>query len=385
MVKVAVVGGGASGLAAAIAAAHNGADVTVYESQDRVGKKILATGNGRCNLTNMGISADDYRNGDFAAAVLEQLGPQQVRDWFFDLGLFTTEEREGRVYPLSFAANSVLDVLRAACEREGVRIKTQTEVKTVAKGNNGFELQLEDGDVVQADRVVVASGGGTRLLAGCGHEVAAFEPILCPLETETKDLRGLSGVRVRANVKLTDPDSKEVIFEEPGELLFRDYGVSGIVAFNASRFAQEGQDLRVDFIPQVSEERLHEILTQRAQTATNYDELMCGIFHPQINRMFIRANGCSGKDAFDSRGITRMACMPKCFKFKVKGPAKPKQAQVTRGGAQVEQFDPKTMESKLMQGLFACGECLDVDGPCGGYNLHWAWASGITAGRAASL
>lgn len=383
--EIAVIGGGASGLAAAIAAAQEGCRVTVYEAQDRVGKKILATGNGRCNLTNMQLGSADYHNGAFTAQALEQLGPQAVRDWFFELGLFTVEEREGRVYPLSNAANSVLDVLRLACDRAGVRIQTQAKVKGICAQQGGFGLNVKDAGTVHADKVVVACGGGSRLLASCGHRLADSEPILCPIETDTKDLRGLNGVRVRANVKLTAPGSKEVVFEEAGELLFRDYGVSGIVALNASRYIQEGQKLRIDFIPSMTEEHLHQVLKQRAAKAVNYGELMCGIFHPQVNRMLIRANNCRPDDAFDERGITRMACMPKNFKLDVMGPANPKQAQVTRGGACVDQFDSETMESTSVPGLYACGECLDVDGPCGGYNLHWAWASGITAGRAASL
>ncbi len=384
MGKVAVIGGGAAGLAAAIAAAQEGASVTVFEAADRVGKKILATGNGRCNLTNMQLDASDYRNGDFAAPVIGQLGPQEVRDWFLKQGLFTVEEREGRVYPLSNAANSVLDVLRAACTRAQVQLVTDSRARAIEKRPYGFEVALKDERIVQADRVVVACGGGSRLLASCGHKIVASEPVLCPIQTSTDDLRSMNGIRVRANIKLTAPGSKEVVFEESGELLFRDYGVSGIVILNASRFAEEGQTLRIDFIPSMSEQELHSMLKERVRWASSYEELMCGIFHPQVNRMLIRANKCRPQDMPDEHGVMRMACMPKGFKLAVVGPANPKQAQVTRGGASVAQFDASSMESKLVPGLFACGECLDVDGPCGGYNLHWAWASGIVAGRAAA-
>ena len=383
MAKTVVIGGGASGLAAAIAAAEAGDDVVVLEASDRVGKKILASGNGRCNLTNTGLSSDDYRNGDFAAPVLDELGPEEIRAWFGRHGLFVVEEREGRVYPLSNTANSVLDVLRATCARLGVDIRTGARVKSLSSQPGGaFELSLEGAQTVFADKAIVACGGGSKLLGSCGHRLVAFEPVLCPIETETADIRGMSGVRARVGLKLTDMQTGAVAFEEEGELLFRDYGVSGIVAFNASRFLESGQQLLVDFIPGVEKAGFESALESRARWAGSYEELLCGIFHPAVNRMLMRIAGVKPSSRPDAGRFAKLACLAKGLKVAVKGPGSPKQAQVTRGGADVRQFDSATLESELVPGLFACGECLDIDGPCGGYNLHWAWASGIVAGRA---
>lgn len=381
MQDVAVIGGGASGLAAAISAAEKGNNVVVFEAADRVGKKILATGNGRCNLTNMLLEAGDYNHPAFVEPALGQLTAGDVRAWFEEHGLMTVEEREGRVYPLSNAANSVLDVLRAACERLGVEIRTEAKVRDISRDEGGFELGFEDRGIAHADKVVVACGGGSKLLKGCGHKLVPFAPILCPIETDTRDLRGMSGVRVRANVKLESPDGGKVVFEESGELLFRDYGVSGIVAFNASRFIEDAQRLCIDFIPELEKAALEERLRQRACWARDCEELMCGIFHPQVNRMLMRIAGIKPSTMPDEVQLAGLACAAKSLKLAVKGPGSPKQAQVTRGGADVDGFDAQTMESKLVSGLFACGECLDIDGPCGGFNLHWAWASGIVAGR----
>ena len=384
MGDVAVIGGGASGLAAAIEAARAGYSATVYEATDRVGKKILATGNGRCNLTNMLLKASDYNHPDFVAPALNQLGPEEIRAWFSELGLFTVEEREGRVYPLSNTANSVLDVLRETCTRLGIEVVVGAKAEAVRAGGDGFALELANGDKVAADKVIIAAGGGSRLLKGCGHKIVRNSNILCAISTDTRNIRGMSGVRVRGHIKLMAPGVAEPAFEEDGELLFRDYGVSGIAAFNASRFVEEGQTLFIDFIPTMSEEELASNLEERLAWAATAEELMCGIFHPQVNRLLMRVAGVKPSEEPELGDVRRLARTAKSFRLAVKGPGDVKHAQVTRGGADVNEFDAQTMQSKKTFGLYACGECLDVDGPCGGFNLHWAWASGITAGRSIS-
>lgn len=381
MSDVAIIGGGASGLAAAIEAARAGRDVVVYEAANRVGKKILATGNGRCNLTNMLLGASDYNHPAFVAPVLAKLGPNEVREWFSELGLLTVEEREGRVYPLSNTANSVLDVLRGACAGLGVAIVTDARVESLRSCGDGFVLGLADGSEAAASKLIVANGGGSRLLKGCGHKITRNSNVLCALSTDTRNIRGMSGVRVRGHIGLVNPGEAEPVFEEDGELLFRDYGVSGIAAFNASRFAEEGQTLTVDFIPAMSGEELASNLAKRLQWAGSAEELMCGIFHPQVNRLLMRVAGVKPSERPEARDVERIARAAKAFRLAVKGPGDVKHAQVTRGGADVDEFDALTMQSKKAPGLYACGECLDVDGPCGGFNLHWAWASGIVAGR----
>lgn len=385
MIDVAVVGGGAAGLCAAIAAAGAGASVTVFEAAERVGAKILATGNGRCNLTNAELSADDYNQPSFVEPALSLWGPEVVLAWFEEQGLLTALEREGRVYPLSNSANSVLDVLRSACARAGAEVRTSARVERIAPlgRDGGFDIELEGGERLRAGSVVVAAcTDGARLLGGCGHELVPPQPVLGALATDTAPIRGLSGVRVRCRLRLLD--GARELFSQEGELLFRDYGISGIVTFNASRFALPGCTAEVDLMPSMSEEGLLGLLQARAAWATSYDELMQGIFHSQVNRVLLRAAGCKPSMEPAPEGLCKVAHVAKALRLRVEGPGDPKHAQVTRGGAAVSGFNPGTLESLRAPGLFACGECLDVDGPCGGYNLHWAWASGLVAGTAAA-
>ena len=346
----------------------------MLEAGERAGAKILATGNGRCNLTNRELSAADYNQPSFVEPVLRLWGPEAVLSWFEGQGLLTALEREGRVYPLSNSANSVLDVLRCACVRAGAGVRTSARVERIAplgRGDGGFAIELKGGEHTRARSVVVAAcADGARLLGDCGHELVSPQPVLGALATDTAPIRGLSGVRARCRLRLLDGERE--LFSQEGELLFRDYGISGIVTFNASRFALPGCTAEIDLVPSVGEGAFLGLLQERAAWAASYDELMQGIFHSQVNRALLRLAG--GK-------IARAA---KALRLRVEGPGDPKHAQVTRGGAAVSGFDPGTLESLRAPGLFACGECLDVDGPCGGYNLHWAWASGLVAGKAAA-
>lgn len=384
MLDVAVLGGGASGLCAAIAAAGAGASVTVFEAAERVGAKILATGNGRCNLTNEGLAAASYNQPSFVEPVLLRWGPRELLAWFAEQGLLTAPEREGRVYPLSNSANSVLDVLRSSCERAGVTIRTGARAEGIRPAGGAFEIALKGGERVRARRAVVAAcTDGARLLGGCGHGSVPPQPVLGALATETGPIRGLSGVRVKCRLSLLAERGSK-LFSQEGELLFRDYGISGIVTFNASRFAQPGCTALVDLMPACGEGQLSELLAHRAKWASSYEELMQGVFHSQVNRAVMRAAGCKPSAPPREEGLRALAAAAKGLRLRVEGPGDPKHAQVTRGGAELGGFDPVTLESRLHPGLFACGECLDVDGPCGGYNLHWAWASGLVAGEAAA-
>ena len=397
MRHVAVIGGGAAGLAAAIAAAQAGARVTVHEARERVGQKLLATGNGRCNLTNTGVAPAAYNAPAFVAPALAQHGCEETRAWFAQLGLLTVEEREGRVYPLSNTANSVLDVLRTACGRLGVRVLTGQRVQSIA-------------DVVAgADAVVVACGGGSTLLASAGHTLVPAQPVLCSLACDVQLLRGLAGVRAKAQVSVlagdvagAQPASAEaargvaasgsgvVCFREAGEVQFKDYGVSGVVVFDASRFARPGDVLALDFMPQLAQEELAALLAQRLQAlavgdaAPTCEQLLCGMWHTRVNAAVLRAAGCKPSAPADAAALAGVARAAKGLRTQVKGPGDVKHAQVTRGGAALAQFDAATLQSRLQPGLYAAGEALDVDGRCGGYNLHWAWASGRVAGACAA-
>ena len=370
MKKILILGGGAAGLAAAVRASRGGAQVTLAESAPRVGQKLLKTGNGRCNFTNLHVGPDGYNHPDFVRPALARYDCAAIRAFFEELGLSSYADPAGRVYPRSDAAASVLDVLRLACRRHGVQIAESFEAVRLT----GTQVQAKDGRTLSGDAVIVSTGGGTKLLAAAGHTLVPFSPVLCPLSTDTAPIRGLSGIRVRCALTLTR--GGQTIAEESGELLFRDYGVSGIAVFDLSRFAQPGDILHVDLLPDLTSEQALSLFEQRVQALSwcPREEILTGLFHKRVNEALLRA--CGTDDA-------RLARTAKDFTLRISGPAEPKQAQLTRGGADISQFDPETLRSRLVPTLYAAGETLDIDGRCGGYNLHWAFASGLCAAESA--
>jgi len=366
-----IAGGGAAGLAAAVTAASHGARVTLLERADRVGKKILQTGNGRCNLTNLAVSPDAYNAPAFVAPVLSALDCNAMREFFASLGLMTYADNEGRVYPVSDAASGVLDVLRLASEERGV----QTVCSFDAVSLRGSTVVSADGRKVHGDAVLVATGGGTELLRSAGHTITPFSPILCPLKTDIAPLRGLSGLRAKCAVTLSR-DGRS-LHTMRGEVLFRDYGVSGIVIFDLSRFAKAGDALSLDLLPDIAEEELCKLLRDRriAHPTRRGEAFLTGVFHSRIALAVLRAAGSDDPAA--------LAHAAKALTVAVQGCGDRKQAQVTRGGAKLDEFDPATLRSRKNAQLYAAGEALDIDGACGGYNLHWAFASGIRAAECA--
>lgn len=392
---VAIVGGGAAGLAAAIVAARAGASVTVLEATSRVGQKILKTGNGRCNITNMHARPEDYNDPACVATVLDAYSPQRVLEFFESLGLMTTEEREGRAYPFSNAATSVLDVLRDACARLGVSVDCDKSVTGIERAHDGFSLVCADGSALEARRVIVATGGATRLLECLGHRIEPFEPVLCPVKTEMRALKGLSGVRAHVIVRAYDDERPDApFFEEAGEVQFRDYGLSGIVIFDLSRFVKPDDRIRLDFLAGMPAgefaswlERRHSALVAESSARfgepPSYAELMCGCFHPRVNNAVVRAVGLKPSQQVDAAQLPLIAQAAAGVEVRARGFVAAS-AQVTRGGACMDEFDSATLESKIAPGLYAAGETLNVDGRCGGFNLQWAWASGLAAGVAAA-
>lgn len=370
--QITIVGGGAAGLAAAVTAARLGARVTILERADRVGKKILQTGNGRCNLTNTAAAPDAYNAPDFVLPALTKYNCASIRRFFLELGLLTYQDAEGRVYPVSDTASSVLDVLRLACEENGVQTQCKFEATRILPDGG---ICAADGRHVPADAVIVATGGGTGLLKSAGHQIVPFTPVLCPLKTDTVPIRGLSGLRVKCAVTLLRSGKPQITLH--GELLFRDYGVSGIVIFDLSRYAQPGDLLSIDFLPDLSQEEILLLLKHRIQEhpSRTGGTFLTGIFHSRISAALLRAAG--GTDP------AMLARTIKGFPLAIQGHGDPKLAQVTRGGASLSSFDPDTLRSRLHASLYAAGETLNVDGKCGGFNLHWAFASGILAAQSA--
>jgi predicted Rossmann fold flavoprotein len=401
MIDVAVIGGGAAGMMAALEAASRGAAVSVFERQARVGRKLSVTGNGRCNLTNLQASSAHYHGEtpDFAGPALRRFGPEETLRRFRELGLLTTVQADGRAYPLSDSAGSVVDVLRYAMEAGGVRLRTGCEVKAVKAGKKGFRICLSDGEAY-ADRVVVACGGaagerfggselGYRLLEGLGHTCTPLRCSLVQLRSDNPGCRSLKGIRADAAVTVTSGGN--LIAATEGEVQFTDYGLSGPAVFEISRAALEKPDtvVSLDLLRGIGEDELAGMLLHRAKSTPQLSlaDVFLGTVQNRIGRVLVTAAGLKSSEsitALDEKTASRLAKLVKHFRFAVTGDMGPVNAQVTAGGIRTDGFDPFTLESRLCPGLYACGEVLDVDGDCGGYNLQWAWSSGHLAGACAA-
>lgn len=413
MKKLAIIGGGAAGLAAAVESvralrargvAPGSVETTVYEASDRVGRSILATGNGRCNFSNACIDVAAYRNPTFVSQALAELeaDPEPeleshedpVHNLFADLGLLWREEGEGRLYPLANKATSVLDVLRSAAQDAGVHLACDCVAKRVEapqRAGDRFHIRFADGAVQHADAVIVAVGGRAieEIELPEGLSCASGRPVLGPLRTDTALVKPLNNVRVRCCVSLVGADGAEKA-RESGEVLFRDYGVSGIAVFNLSRFARPDDKLRIDLLPQIAPEKAEGLLLDRAARlrsagrSCSADALVRGMLLPAVAHAVLKEAGLRPEDPFAKKDASKLARVLKGLPLVVRGIGDARQCQVTRGGLAVDAFDPRTMGARRIPGFFAVGEALDVDAPCGGYNLHWAWASGMLAARAAA-
>lgn len=394
-----ILGGGAAGLAACAQLAQGGMHVALVEKLDRVGKKILASGNGRCNLSNEAMDAGFYGSAAlFVRHVYEATPPEEVAAFFSSLGLMTASE-EGRIYPRTMAAASVLDVLRAACNRDHVTLLTASEaVSLTPSRRGGWSVQLESGEGLFAPTVLCAMGGsaaphlgtdgsGTRLMSALGHSVTPLYPALVQLRCEHPALRSLKGVRAQAELTL-EIDGMPAA-KERGELLFADYGVSGVCVFQLSGAAARAEERRrrllVNLLPEIND--LPAWLRARTALLGDADaqSLLTGVFPRLLAQAILRQAGIA-PDA-SVRDFTEKQCNSLCaaigaFPLPITGTQGFKNAQVTSGGVSLDEVDPDTMSSRLFDGLYLAGEVLNVDGPCGGYNLHFAFASALTAAKA---
>ncbi len=396
---IGIIGGGAAGIAAALAAAENqNIQVVLMERQARLGRKLSATGNGRCNLSNLHALEGGYHGEDaaFADFALNQFGPEETLCWFRRLGLFTVTEESGRVYPYSDQANSVVDVLRFALERENIRVLTDFEVSKVKKDGKFF---VTSGDrTLEFDCLIIACGGlagtklggtmsGYKLLRSFGHKCTKLRPALVQVKTAWAGVSALKGVR--ANCRAAIYHGEKLHRESLGEIQFTDFGLSGPVIFEISRDACQGGgdwECILDFFPQVQESELVHELLRRRSTPLSTDELLTGILHNRLGRVLCQAAGIRARrpiSELTEGELQEVARTVKEFRVRLTEPLGMDSAQVTAGGICTREFDPAIMESKLVPGLYACGEVLDIDGDCGGYNLQWAWSSGRLAGLSA--
>lgn len=403
MIKVAVIGGGASGLACAIQimrTVKNKEDVkvTILERLPRVGKKILVTGNGRCNLTNVNASVNNYRgDAEFTRFALDKFSPQNNIEFFNSLGLYTRTEDEGRVYPLSNQASSVLDALRFECDRLGVETVCDYRAVHLKTVDTGVRTKLVVNNRDRFDYVVVACGGmaakvhGTDgdaydLLKMFGHKIISPAPALVSLNCDnfTKALKG-----VRSICKMDLIIDGEKALENYGEVQFTDYGLSGIPIMQLSRFVSVSPSndiyISLDTVPDFSAEEIRDYLYSRREIDTGLCENMLGgIMNKQLCIVFMKECGIAPNgrvNELSNNDIEKLANIIKCWKIRIKNSRSFDYAQVTAGGVDCSEFCAETMESNFVKNVFCCGEALNIDGDCGGYNLQWAWASGRLAGE----
>lgn len=383
--KVAIVGGGASGIVAAIECSKrfNGG-VCLLERADRIGKKLIMTGNGRGNLTNVDLDLTHY-HGDknVPKLALEKFNAKTLENYFNNLGVMLTVE-DGKVFPMSFQASSVLDMLMAKLNSLNTDIKCGYNVQNIVYKDGEYIISNDVGERVVAENVILAVGGksgghygtdgsGYALAQAFGHTLTKTYPALVQLKCNLKDYGNLRGIKVKA--KATAVIGGNAVRSAFGDLLFTDYGVSGNAIFTISgEFVKSGGVLSIDFLPDVTESQLMDFLIKKTKNC-NYlagSDLLTGIVHKQVGKVIIKST--DGK-------LANIVKKVKCFDLKITGDNGFDNSQVTKGGIRADEIDANTFESRLQKGLYLTGEVLDVDGDCGGYNLHFAFASGYIAGR----
>ena len=397
-----VIGGGASGMVAAIFAARRGLRTAIIEHRERLGKKILATGNGKCNYTNQVQTQDCYRgtHPEFAMAVLRQFDVEQTIAFFQSLGIFP-KVRNGYVYPNSEQAVAVADVLAMELKNLKIEVFLKEHVLNIEKEKNGFLLKTEEKKEYHCNSVIVATGGlaapkqgsdgsGLKILRRLGHTIIEPFPALVQLKAEGKFFKQVSGVRIDAKGELFS--NLERITGEIGEFLFTDYGISGIPVFQMSRYAvqsvMEGKktQLLLDFFPQMTENELQILWNDRIKHGgyKTVGELFTGLLNNKLSNVLlleVNINPENSAKKLSEKESLKLVKLLKNFSITITGSNGFENAQVSAGGISTEEVNPETMESKIVKGLYLIGEILDIDGTCGGYNLQWAWTTGAVAGQ----
>ncbi len=401
--KVIVVGGGASGMMAAIVAKRNGADVTLLERNDRVGKKLLATGNGRCNYTNTTINYNNYlehyhgENPKFVYNALYGFDLYQTIDFFEILGITPLVE-DNKVYPNSLQASSMLDVLRYEIEHLGIDLVTDAYVVDIKK-NRSFKVKLKDGRTFESDKLILATGGmampvsgsdgnGYNLAKYFGHSLIDTFPGLVQLKLEGNIFKSIKGIKFPGVARLFL--NNRLIMEDQGDILFTDYGISGPPILQLSRTAldylkrDEDIRLRVSIISKPKEEMIQYLMRRFEFMPTkSVQEGLIGLINKRLIIPILKeVNVDKDKKVAElsTNELESIGHILTSWDFKIKGSQGWGQAQVTAGGIDTKDIDDKTMESKLVNGLYITGELLDIDGDCGGFNLQWAWSTGYIAG-----
>ena len=396
---VIVIGAGAAGMIAAVTAAERMRSVLLLEKSDRPGRKILASGNGRCNLMNSG-EFRYFGSPDFARKVFETTSREKLSSFFATYGLLMTEDSEKRIYPLTFQSSTVVAVLRNAIEKNRVKLCPSSPAVNVSKNKDGFDVRTEAGDTFRSKALIIACGGaampklggtfdGYRILQSMGHSLISVTPSLVSMNTDSRSISGLSGIRTRCRVMIIR--NGKILHSESGEVLFTDYGISGICIMQCARYAdQPGTLVVLNLLSNAFPDRKTAEEEIRRRRSLFHDSspvwLLNGILPEKISFAVLKQAGFAlrGETAgeTDDAAIGRILEAAYGYRITVTGIRGLDQAQVTAGGIDCGEFNPYTMESLLVHRLFAAGEVLNVDGDCGGFNLMFAFASGMTAGNA---
>lgn len=400
LMKICVIGAGASGLLAAISAKEHGAEVFIIERNAKIGRKILATGNGRCNYTNVDATCDHYNHPQFVKPIFEQFGPDKTVKFFERLGIEPKIEDEGKTYPLSEQASSIVDVLAYELERLNIKVFYESYVESLDIKNHKYYIKTNNQTYV-ADKVIIATGGkalpksgsdgnGYALAESLGHKIIPSFPALVKLKLDYPYLKQMDGVKIKASAELMHNGVS--LQYEYGDVLFTKYGISGPTILQISRKANEllfqNQDIYIkvsiiknlDFKDLIERfKNLNEKPIEMALIGLVHKKLI----HPLLKEANIHKFHETVKN-IDHKKLMKLIHLLLDWRFLVVGSKDYDEAQVTAGGVDISDCDPMTLESKIHKGLYFTGEVLDIDALCGGYNLQWAWSSGYIAGKYAS-
>lgn len=387
-----IIGAGASGIVTAINAKNENNRVILLEKNDRIGKKLLATGNGRCNYTNMNLSEKNYSSPDFVKRTLGDFSNEDLINYFRILGLESTLDGN-RVYPISLKANSVLNILIYWLEKKGIEVKTKSQVKEIKKTKKGYEV-ITNEETLSADVVVAAFGGKAmpasgsdgvsfEILKKMGIRVTDLKPALTQLKLESKYLKHLSGTKVIGRARLLRRE--KVIDEREGEILFTNYGISGPPILDMSVNTKEGDIIEVPLINNLKKDSIDMVYNRYYMFPDfSLEEFLMGL----VDKKFIHYIVDSlDMDKNTAMNMISMGDFEKIIglllksRFKVTGNTGFKNAQVTRGGVSLDEVSPENYEAKKYKDLYIIGEALDIDGDCGGYNLHFAFGCGYRLGK----
>lgn len=396
---LAVIGAGPAGMMAALHAVRPGVRVLLIDSNPSVGRKLLVTGSGRCNLTNANVAAERYTcaNPEFLQALFARFGHADLLAFMRDLGVLTYATDDGWTYPLSDSAVSVVEAFAAALDPAGVELRLETGVTDVRPAAGGFRL-LTAGGEINAERVVLAAGGkaypnlGSRgelfpVLERLGHTVRPVQPALAPLLLELKALQRLQGVRVDVRARLWH--GREPLGETTGNCIFTQWGMNGPAVMDLSHHVSTrpgaGLRLELNFLPG-SEAAVRELIARRRDTRVPLRVLLGAALPPKVPPVFLEMAGVADDaplNTLSDDAVEKVLRLLTSHSLQVKGTRGFEFCQLSTGGVPVTEVDAATLQSRVTPGLYLAGEALDVVGPCGGYNLQFAFSSGVIAGRAA--